>query len=188
MKEDCKSMDMTVGERIKFYRQSRNITQEMLSELSGIHLSTIKKYELGLRNPKPEQLKRIADAIGVSVYVFMDFEIETVSDVMAVFDKLEAAVEITFHGKKKDDGLIDPEDLSFSFDNKILSDYMSKYSKCVEIIHNNSLERSDCISDADYECAMENVSTAEDLKMRLLTDCTIIKKGTKGLQIKVYPR
>ena len=47
---------MTVGEKIKYYRNIRGISQEMLGNLSGINPATIKKYEYGIRNPKPDQL------------------------------------------------------------------------------------------------------------------------------------
>ena len=41
--------------------------------------ATIKKYEYGIRNPKPDQLLKIANALGISINLFMDFDIETVS-------------------------------------------------------------------------------------------------------------
>ena len=38
-----------VGEKMKRYRKLRNMSQEELSEASGINVSTIKKYECGFR-------------------------------------------------------------------------------------------------------------------------------------------
>ena len=58
---------MTVGEKIKYYRNIRGISQEMLGNLSGINPATIKKYEYGIRNPKPDQLLKITNALGVSI-------------------------------------------------------------------------------------------------------------------------
>ena len=46
---------------IKKYRKDRKLTMEQLSEKSGINLSTLKKYETDNRNPKLEQLSKIAD-------------------------------------------------------------------------------------------------------------------------------
>jgi len=40
---------MTVSEKIKYYRNMRGISQEMLGELSSINSATIKKYEYGIR-------------------------------------------------------------------------------------------------------------------------------------------
>ena len=36
---------MTTGEKIKYFRNMRGISQEMLGQLSGINSATIKKYE-----------------------------------------------------------------------------------------------------------------------------------------------
>ena len=75
---------MTTGEKIKYFRNMRGISQETLGQLSGINSATIKKYEYGIRNPKPDQLLKIANALGISINIFMDFDIETVSDVLSL--------------------------------------------------------------------------------------------------------
>lgn len=67
---------MTTGEKIKYFRNMRGISQETLGQLSGINSATIKKYEYGIRNPKPDQLLKIANALGISINIFMDFDIE----------------------------------------------------------------------------------------------------------------
>ena len=78
---------MTTGEKIKYFRNIRGISQDMLGQLSGINPATIKKYEYGIRNPKPDQLLKIANALGISYQYFMDFDIETVSDVLSLLFK-----------------------------------------------------------------------------------------------------
>ncbi len=75
---------MTVSEKIKYYRKMRGISQEMLGELSGINSATIKKYEYGIRNPKPDQKLKIARALGLRTYQFMGFDIETTCDVVTL--------------------------------------------------------------------------------------------------------
>ena len=52
---------------------------EQLSEKSGINLSTLKKYETDNRNPKLEQLSKIADALEVSVFEFLDIKVKSVT-------------------------------------------------------------------------------------------------------------
>ncbi len=47
---------MTVGEKMKAFRNIRGISQNMLGEPAGIDGTTIRKYDLGSRNPKPNQL------------------------------------------------------------------------------------------------------------------------------------
>ena len=78
-----------IGARIQKYRKLQNMTQDELSKRSGIYLSTIKKYESGERNPKPDQLQKISEALGVSITVFLDFDINTVSDVISLIMKLD---------------------------------------------------------------------------------------------------
>ena len=59
-----------VGKKIRAYREFRGYSQIQLAELSGINVGTIRKYELGIRNPKPDQLEKIATALGLNVSVF----------------------------------------------------------------------------------------------------------------------
>ena len=73
-----------VGKKIRAYREFRGYSQIQLAELSGINVGTIRKYELGIRNPKPNQLEKIATALGLNVSVFLDFNIETVGDVLSL--------------------------------------------------------------------------------------------------------
>ena len=59
-----------VDKKIRAYREFRGYSQLQLAELSGINVGTIRKYELGIRNPKPDQLEKIATALGLNVSVF----------------------------------------------------------------------------------------------------------------------
>ena len=40
-----------VGKKIRTFREFRGYSQIQLAELSGINVGTIRKYELGIRNP-----------------------------------------------------------------------------------------------------------------------------------------
>lgn len=58
---------MTIGERIKNYRKIAGLTQKDLGELAGVATGTIQQYELGKRQPRIEQLQKIAPILKVSV-------------------------------------------------------------------------------------------------------------------------
>lgn len=61
---------MTIGEKIKLHRKNCGLTQKELGEKSGFHNRgdvRIAQYESGTRIPKYEILKRIADALDLSV-------------------------------------------------------------------------------------------------------------------------
>ena len=65
---------MDVAKKIRKYRLARGLTQKALGDKCGINEVTIRKYELGDRNPKPDQLQKIADALEVSVFAFLDID------------------------------------------------------------------------------------------------------------------
>ena len=111
---------MTCGEKIRYYRKSMNMSLEELGKLSGIYPDTIKKYEHGQRNPKPDQLQKIAWALGISVYFLMDLEIETVSDVLAILYHLDRQVDMIAEGIPSEELSFAPGSVSFRFLNQDL--------------------------------------------------------------------
>ena len=90
--------DMTIGERIKFHRDSKDMTQKRLSEITGISEISIRKYEAGDRNPKIEQLRSIEKALDleVSVSVFYDLDISKVGDIMTLLLMIAESTSIEF--------------------------------------------------------------------------------------------
>ena len=52
---------------IKDRRESLRVTQEMLAELSGVGLRTLKQFERGKGNPTLITLQKLADALGMEV-------------------------------------------------------------------------------------------------------------------------
>ena len=67
---------MKTGELIRKYRLEKGIKQVQLAEKTGILVSTIRQYELGLRNPKTERIKIIADALEIPFSCLLGFEPE----------------------------------------------------------------------------------------------------------------
>lgn len=57
-----------LGKRIREIRQSRNFTQEKLSELTEIGASSISKIESGYFHPTDDNLEKIATALNVEPY------------------------------------------------------------------------------------------------------------------------
>ncbi len=56
---------MNIGERIRKYRKAIGYTQKELAEKSGVATVSVQQYERGIRQPRLEQLRRIASALGV---------------------------------------------------------------------------------------------------------------------------
>ena len=58
---------MNIGEKIKYFRQQRNISREVLSNLLKISIHTLSKYEQGQREPSYETLIKICEILNVSI-------------------------------------------------------------------------------------------------------------------------
>lgn len=72
---------MTVGERIQVARKNAGIKQSELAEKLGVAVITIGQYERGKRQPRLEQLQRIATALGVSVdYLLGQYHLKGIID------------------------------------------------------------------------------------------------------------
>ena len=157
---------MTVGEKIKYYRNIRGISQEMLGNLSGINPATIKKYEYGIRNPKPDQLLKITNALGISINLFMDFDIETVSDVLSLLFKLDEQIDMKFEAEKDENGEFIPSTVKLSFQNAAINQKLCTYLKAQQ----------------GADIPLEDVHTC------LVDDTRVVRKGVKRITVKVFPQ
>jgi len=62
----------TIGDNIKKYRNKLGISQDVLSKRTDLAFHTIAKIEAGATpNPTIDTVKKIADALGVSLDVLM---------------------------------------------------------------------------------------------------------------------
>lgn len=52
---------------MKARRESLNVTQETLAQLSGVALRTLKQFESGKGNPTLQTLQKLGDALGLEV-------------------------------------------------------------------------------------------------------------------------
>ena len=63
---------MNVGENIRKARLNAGLTQKVLGERCGMPESAIRKYELGMANPKFETIQRIAKALKIDTFTLID--------------------------------------------------------------------------------------------------------------------
>ncbi len=69
-------------EKIKLYRESKNMTQVEIAELLGVKPATISKYEAGTVEPNIESLKKLSEIFNVSVDELIkedDFDISKIN-------------------------------------------------------------------------------------------------------------
>jgi len=72
---------MTIAERIRLYRQQKNLSQAELAERSGVNNKSLSRYELDTSIPPADALKAIADALEISTDALLS------DDVIAIKDK-----------------------------------------------------------------------------------------------------
>ena len=63
-----------IGEKIRKVRKTAHLTQKELAKLSGIAEITIRKYENNERNPKKEQIEKIAKALNMNPFEIMGYD------------------------------------------------------------------------------------------------------------------
>lgn len=79
---------MTIGEKIRFARKEKGLTQKDLARLSGVAEISIRNYENGKRQPRAEQLAMVAAALQIN---FMNFlQSDAGSPFLAASDWLES--------------------------------------------------------------------------------------------------
>ena len=65
---------MSFGEKLKMYRENKNLTQEELAHLIGVAKSTISGYEKNSREPDVIKIKKLAAALNVSADDLLEIE------------------------------------------------------------------------------------------------------------------
>lgn len=118
---------LTYAQTIKKFRKIKNMSQEDLSNSSGINVSTIKKYETGNRMPKREQLEKIATALGINVNDFYDNSINTTGELLSTLISIEKQTDMIITGEKNEDEEYNPDSVTITFKNNDVNDLLAKY-------------------------------------------------------------
>ena len=144
----------------------------------------IRKYEFGIRNPKPDQLEKIATALGLNVSVFLDFNIETVGDVLSLLFSIDDSVNPSL-AETPD------QKISLTFDNPTMQDFFSKWYQFKNVYEK---EKAEILAIENEDKRQEELdklnATQDEWKLRAMgttIGChTIVKKGTEGNTVRVY--
>lgn len=119
---------MNLGQKIRFYREKQNIGQEHLAALSHISVSTIRKYESGDRNPKEDQIERLAHALHIAPSMLRDNHIDDISEIVPVFYKIGNKTGIQFDGIKDENGDYIPDKLSIKFNDSRIMNFLTQWA------------------------------------------------------------
>ncbi len=106
---------MTIGEKIKYFRKQSEYSQSVLSELTGIHLITIAKYETNKMHPQPKQIERLAQALQVPCCALEDERIQLFNEnPLSLLLLAVKQQQVQLHGTRNKEGYIIPETAHFS--------------------------------------------------------------------------
>lgn len=122
-----------IANKIKRFRKIKKMSQEDLAQISGINISTIKKYESGYRNPKPDQILKIANALGVSINALMSYDITSLSDVLCLIIKLHQEAGLQIDGEKDADGKYNSDTIRMSFSESDINRLIAQYLNFFEL-------------------------------------------------------
>ena len=91
---------MSIGDRIKYYREQAGMTMEQLAQAIGVQNSAINKYEKGVVTNIPiNRIRQIADALGINARLLLDFLDENSADRLTNEEKELLAI---FRGLSKE--------------------------------------------------------------------------------------
>ena len=171
---------MNVGKKIRYYRELRGLSQQQLSDFSGIPLGTLKKYEIGNRNPKADALQRIANALQISTSSLHSIKLETIGDVAPYLFAISKLGEVQFHGKKLEDGKFDADDLTFSFKSPVLKRFLKEWADSKSIIDHLREEALFSPDEATKDFLLRRADEIEqELELRMVDSQMIINQTKK---------
>lgn len=67
------SSQQKLGKRLKQLRKEHSLTQEKLSELTGLDRGYISDVERGVRNPSVRNISRLAKGLSIKISELMDY-------------------------------------------------------------------------------------------------------------------
>ena len=129
-----------------------------------------------------------AHAVAKSFYV-SHFDIETVSDVLSLLFKLDEQVDMRFEAEKDENGEFIPSTIKLSFQNAAINQKLCTYLKAKQIKENLENSKEKLSAKDDYTEAISEIEqNIEDIKNHLVDDNMVVKKGTDGITVKLFPQ
>ena len=132
----------------------------IFSKFSTTFVNFMLSYKYGSRNPKPDQLLKIAEAIGVSINMFLDFEINTISDVISLIMKLDEQTDMSIQAQTDKDDNIIPNTITLSFSDESINSAIASYL-------NYKKQTSSPVDYSEHRISIEDTtSSPEEMKNR----------------------
>lgn len=110
--------NMTIGDRIRFFRKVRGMTQVQLASASNIHPVSIRKYETNKMTPQPAHIAMLANALDVSYFALSDFNpsffrLNTIGDLLGFIIVMHKLQILVMRGERYEDHLLKSDTIRF---------------------------------------------------------------------------
>lgn len=136
---------MAIGERIRFFRNLRGMTQKYLGTVVGFPEKTadirMAQYESGSRTPKADLTENLAGVLGVSPLALSVPDIDSYLGLMHTLFTLEDRYGLTI--EKGENGVSMRVDPRKGKDAAELSEMLNAWAKQAEKYHNGDISRED---------------------------------------------
>lgn len=135
------------GQKLKFYRKARNITQAELAERINLNVRQISRMEAGENFASPETLEKLSIALGIKVADFFNFNINRNRYTTGNHDKIicyKARIQgclTKFYSQSTKENF-SLKDFSPEIKNKYFSDLSKthRHTVVIEILENNKIK------------------------------------------------
>lgn len=118
----------------------------------------------------------------------MDFDIETISDVLSLLFKLDEQTEMNFEAEKDVDGNFIPASMKISFKSRAINKKLCTYLKAKELQEKIENDTENFPTEEQHKTAIDAMaSDMEDIKNHLVDDNMVVKKGVNRLSVKNLP-
>lgn len=78
---------LSFGEKLKYLRNEKDVTQDELADMANILPTNIRKYETNIRTPKDDNLRLLANALNCSIYDLKELNCNSEEDVLAIISQ-----------------------------------------------------------------------------------------------------
>lgn len=124
--------------------------------------------------------------MGISIYQFMDFDIETTSDVLTLLFQLDEQITMNFEMKKDRKGNPVPSSIKISFDNADVNEHLAKYIKAKDLCDSIIADTEGYATSEEHQAAIADIQAdVAEIKNHLIDSSRIVKKGTQGNTFKL---
>lgn len=166
---------MTVGKKIESFRMIRKLSQKSLAKFINVSESTVRKLENGEREPTLTQLQEIADALGINVVVFLEFNTATVSHVLSLIFAIDESIGLELLGARNKKGELIPDSLHIKLSNEIINEKLSKWDYSKALVEKTRLSREDYKTEEDYLKKVSEMESIEaQIKQHLIKDVHLV--------------